>query len=133
MLKRKNILFTGLSIFAVLLLVGGYFIIKWAFNNLDPLRRTQKTISLAVQMKDFNEKELEIYNPKSQKAVDVKHYLINLDLYPEQKKIFGDVTISLKINDKRADRFEINLYDNFKISEIQVNGERADYEQTEKV
>ena len=133
MLKRKNILFAGLSIFAVLLLVVGYFIIKWALNNLDQLRRTKQAISLAVQMKDFNEKELEIYNPKSQRAVDVKHYLINLDLYPEQKKIFGDVTISLKINDKQSDRFEINLYDNFKISDINVNGERADYKQAEKV
>ncbi|NJD21568.1 MAG: M1 family metallopeptidase [Melioribacter sp.] len=133
MLKRKNILFAGLSIFAVIVLIIGFLVIKWAFNNLDPLRKAQQAVSIAVQMKDLNEKELEKYNPKSQRAVDVKHYLINLDLYPEQEKIIGDVTISLKINDKQSDRFEINLYDNFEIREIQINGEHAEYEQTGKV
>jgi len=133
MLKRKNILFAGLSIFAVIVLIIGFLVIKWAFNNLDPLKKAKQSISVAVQMKDLNEKELGKYNPKSQRAVDVKHYLINLDLYPEQEKIIGDVTISLKINDKQSDRFEINLYDNFKIREIQINGEQAKYEQTEKV
>ena len=133
MLKRKNILFAGLSIFAVIVLIIGFLVIKRAFNNLDPLRKAQQAISIAVQMKDLNEKELEKYNPKSQRAVDVKHYLINLDLYPDQEKIIGDVTISLKINDKLSDRFEINLYDNFKIREVQVNNENTEYEQTEKV
>jgi len=133
MLKRKKILFAGMSIFAVILLAAGYFIIKWALNNLDPLKRARQAIAIAAQMKDFDEKELEAYNPKSQRSIDVKHYLINLDLYPEQEKIIGDVTISMKINDKRADKIEINLYDNFKINEIRLNGERVDYTQSEKV
>ena len=73
-------------------LVGGYFIINGLSLALDPLRRTQN--HLLFQMKDFNEKNLKFIILKAKKLL-IKHYLINLDLYPEQK-IFGDVTISLK-------------------------------------
>jgi len=84
-------------------------------------------------MNQLTEEKISEYNPKSQLAIDVLHYQINIDLRPNQRKIFGDVTITMKINDKHADKFAINFYDNMTIKELQLNGKKAEYTRSEKM
>ncbi|PKL82718.1 MAG: hypothetical protein CVV24_08690 [Ignavibacteriae bacterium HGW-Ignavibacteriae-3] len=132
MQKRKFILLTSLVILILFITigVGAYYWILDQYNLPDD---GSKLVKLVTQMKDYDEKDLEKYNPKSQRSVDVQHYLIKLDLNSEQKKISGDVVISMKINDLKLRAIEINFYKNMKIADLYLNGIKAKYTQSEKL
>ncbi|MDR3626717.1 MAG: hypothetical protein P4L45_07780, partial [Ignavibacteriaceae bacterium] len=70
------------------------------------------------------------YVSANQYKIDIIHYLINIDLYPEQKMLKGDVVITGVLLDKNIPQIDLNFYDNMKISGLQLNGRPAAY--TEK-
>ena len=106
---------------------------RWLVNRFNLPSETSKLISLTNQLKNFDEKTLAEYNPKTQRAIDVLHYQIKLDLHSEQKKIFGDVTIKMKVNDKRLSKFDINFYDNLIIRDLRLNDAQVKYDRSEKL
>ncbi len=67
------------------------------------------------------------YISKNQNLIDVLNYDINIDLYPSDKKLNGDVTITGKILNKNLKQIDLNFYDNFKISDCELNGSKTDY------
>jgi aminopeptidase N len=89
--------------------------------------------AMAEMVKELDEKGIEAYNPKSQRAVDVLHYTIKINLKPEQRSIDGDVIISLLILDRTAPRIDLNFYDNLEIKRIELNGSPVKYERQEKI
>ena len=105
----------------------------WIYQNHSSVSTAGQIISLVSQLKDFDNKKLDEYNPASQRAVDVKHYTIKIDLYPEQKKILGDVTISIRLLDHLTDKIDLNFYGNLKIKKLEVNGSNSDFTQSEKI
>ena len=121
---RKKLILLISSAILLVLLAGGYLMYRWLVNRFNLPNETSKLISLTNQLKNFDEKTLAEYNPKTQRAIDVLHYQIKLDLHPEQKKIFGDVTIKMKVNDKRLSKFDINFYDNLIIRDLRLNADR---------
>jgi aminopeptidase N len=87
----------------------------------------------AVEIYDDIETEnLEKYNPKYQRDLDVLLYKINLELFPDEKEISGDVTIRAKVLDKSINKIVLNLYDNMNIREIKVNKFNVNYIQRER-
>jgi aminopeptidase N len=128
--RKKIFLFTGL---ASLVLLVGCILLYFSIFHGSSFTEAKKLLLLVNQLKDVNEEELAKYNPKSQKAVDVLLYQININLFPEQKKISGDVSIKMKINDKNADKIEINFYDNMKIDELFLNGISSEYNRSKKI
>lgn len=129
MSKHSEILAAiSIFIFAALVVVG-----VWIYQNLSFISKTGKIISIASQLKDFDEKKLEKYNPASQRAVDVRHYTIKIDLYPEQKKIIGDVDITLRMFDRNADKVDLNFYDNLKIKKVEFNGTDVSFDRSGKI
>lgn len=130
--KQKLILLIA-TVILLSVFVIGFFTFRWVINRFNLPVNSSKLIDLANQLKDFDEKELDTYNPKSQRAIDVLHYNIKLDLFPETKKIIGDVTIKLKINDKKAQKIEINFYDNLEITDLRLNGHKVKYDRSEKL
>jgi len=115
------------------LLIGGFFLLKWALNFFEPLQNTGRLISVVTQMKDLDEEELAAYNPKTQKAFDVLHYDVRIELYPQQKKISGEVIIKLKVNDNKLDKIDINFYDNMKIKYVELSGKNAHFTRSKKI
>lgn len=130
--KKKLIFLISTAVLASVLVIG-FFAVRWLMNySVLPINNSN-LINLATQLNNFDEKELESYNPKSQKSFDVLHYNIKLDLFPEMKKIFGDVSIKMKVNDKNASKIEINFYDNLEIRDLRLNGNKVKYNRSEKL
>jgi len=130
---RKKLILLISSALLLVLLAGGYLMYRLLVNRFNLPSETSKLISLTNQLKNFDEKTLAEYNPKTQRAIDVLHYQIKLDLHPEQKKIFGDVTIKMKVNDKLLSKIDINFYDNLIIRDLRLNGAQVKYDRTEKL
>ncbi len=130
---RKKLILLITSTILLVVLVGGFFTFRWLVNRFNLPSETTKLINLSNQLKNFDEKELAEYNPKTQRAIDVLHYQIKLDLYPEQKKIFGDVTIKMKLNEKQLSKIEINFYDNLVIRDLRLNDAKVEYDRSEKL
>jgi aminopeptidase N len=133
MSRNKTKIVLVLSISLIVLFTIVFFTVKWAFNNIDSLKQADNYINLASQFKDVDEESLAKYNTKNQRTVDVLHYDIRLELYPQQKKIAGDITIRMKINNKDAENIDLNFYDNMKVKSLLLNGGEAKYESTEKI
>jgi len=110
----------------------GYILYK-NIARIFPNSQIAKYITLSQQFKNFSDKELVKYNPLTQRSIDVMHYNIKLNLHPEEKKIYGDVTISMKINDEKLTKIDINFYDNLDISLLEVNGQKTKYSRSEKI
>jgi aminopeptidase N len=59
--------------------------------------------------------------------IDVLHYDLKLDLYPDNSFLKGDVTITCLLLDKSSREIQLNFYDNLKITGLKVNGRNAEY------
>lgn len=133
LMRSQKIFFLISSAILIIVVVIGFITFRWISNRFNLGGESNKLINLATQFKDFDTKKLDEYNPQSQRALDVIHYQIRLDLYPEQKKITGDVTIKMRINDKRSPKIEINFYDNLAIRDLRLNNSKVKYDRSEKL
>jgi len=131
MIKKSKTQIITISLLIIFLLIG--YILYKNIRRIIPNSQIAKYLTLTEQFKDFNDKELIRYNPLTQRSIDVIHYNIKLNLLPEEKKIDGDVSINMKINDEKLRKIDINFYDNLDISLLEVNGEKAKYSRSEKI
>lgn len=67
------------------------------------------------------------YISENQKMIDVLHYDLHIDLYPDQKALKGSAAITMKLLDKNLKSIDLNFYDNMKISKILLNGAEKDF------
>ena len=115
------------SILAVLLLVLVLVYISYRTSiPVTELVANAPELISALKSAEIDEKYIENYTTAGQKILDVLHYDINIELFPEQKVIKGDVKI--KILTKGVQKIDLNFYDNFKIVKILLNGTNARYE-----
>lgn len=69
----------------------------------------------------------ENYISQNQLKLDILHYDIDLSLNPEIKNIQAVVYITGLSKENGLNKIDLNFYDNLKISELLVNGIKADY------
>jgi aminopeptidase N len=67
------------------------------------------------------------YISENQKMIDVLHYDLHIDLYPDQKTLKGTAGITMKLLDKNLKSIDLNFYDNMKISKVLFNGAEKDF------
>jgi aminopeptidase N len=118
------------SIFVVLalVLVLVYISYKTSIPVTELVTNAPELIS-ALNSAEIDKKYIENYTTPDQKILDALHYDINIELFPEQKIIKGDVKITiLTIGVQKID---LNLYDNFKIIKVLLNGAAVKYENKE--
>ncbi len=71
----------------------------------------------------------ENYASPNQFKINILKYYLNIDLFPEEKLLQGDVTITGVVLDKTIKQIDLNFYDNMKISLLTLNGEKSSYEE----
>ena len=71
----------------------------------------------------------EDYASPNQFKINILKYYLNINLFPEQKLLQGDVTITGIVLDKTIKQIDLNFYDNMKISLLTLNGEKSSYEE----
>jgi aminopeptidase N len=67
------------------------------------------------------------YISDDQYQLDILHYNLKLDLHPEEQILKGDAVITGILKDKNLKKIDLNFYDNLKINQLMVNGEKAEY------
>jgi aminopeptidase N len=66
------------------------------------------------------------YTPPPPK-IDILHYDLMFDLYPDDSFLKGDAVITGILLDKSASEIDLDFYDNLKIRELTVNGLETEY------
>ncbi len=117
---RKYLLIVG-----ALLFVAAVFLIVNNFHSI--LHRATDYVSKKFVLKGFDENFLAEYYSPAQQNLDIRHYDLHLDLYPDKKIISSRVEINGRLI-KPAKEIYLNFYDNFSISGITLNGKRANFE-----
>ena len=67
-----------------------------------------------------------IFSP-IQPKIDVLHYDLNLDLYPDKSLLKGNAVITCLLLNKSPSEINFNFYNNMKITSLSVNGLKTDY------
>jgi aminopeptidase N len=119
-------IFGVLTITLLLAAILFYFSYKTSIPVAELVQDSPNLISSAIQNEEIDGEYIENYASADQKVLDAVHYDLNIDLYPGMKIIKGDATI--KLVTKGLQKIDLNLYDNFEIKSVKLNGSQAKYE-----
>src|ERR1035437_2227714 len=73
-----------------------------------------------------------IFSP-IQSKMDVLHYDLKIDLYPEDSFLKGDAVITGILLDKSSSEIDLNFYNNLKITDLKVNGLKTEYSNSDNL
>jgi aminopeptidase N len=79
-----------------------------------------RIFNYAVQLDDD-------YISENQRKIDILHYDLSFDLYPEKKRFEAVAIIEGKVIDENLEVIELNFYDNFEITDVKLNNIQADF------
>ena len=82
------------------------------------------------KIKSGKENTVEGYISPNQYDIDILNYDLSIDLYPKQKFLKGNATLTGVITNKKISRLDLNFYDNLKITNATIDGYSAKYERT---
>jgi aminopeptidase N len=127
--KKNKILFFLLAIFAlVLLFIIIYLPVKQILNLIN---KDNNFTTVGFPGEIIDEDALEKYYTQNQIKVDVLHYNLELDLYPENELLKGITTITAVIKDQNISSIDFNFYDNLDIRLITINQEEVSFHREE--
>jgi aminopeptidase N len=112
------------------------FFTGWSLG-ISPLQETIRTIKTqgkSLEQKMLNKLPVPIpsdYISKSQYNIDILHYALDIDLYPEKKILSGNCEITGVLLDKNLKEINLNFYDNMKISSCYLNGMEASFSRSD--
>ncbi|MBT8386844.1 MAG: hypothetical protein KJO12_05485, partial [Ignavibacteria bacterium] len=75
----------------------------------------------------FAEHLYDDYISENQRNIDILHYDLRFDLYPEDKKFNAVAVIKGKIIYENLGVIELNFYDNFEITEVKLNNIQTEF------
>ncbi len=117
--------FYGCVSITLLSVIVLFFIIKNAlnisFNNGINFVENGFTLSPA------NNEQLSTYNYPSQFKIDILHYKIGVELFPEKKIITGNVEITGVKKFENLQKIVLNFHDNFEITNLTINNNLVNY------
>ncbi|MFA6977742.1 MAG: M1 family aminopeptidase [Ignavibacteriaceae bacterium] len=113
--------------FSILFFVSSFFLFGGFFSSKIERANSYVSNGIGLGRTWLADEEEDGYNSPEQKLIDVLHYTIKLDLFPEQKRLKGDVTLQFVFTDSLDKKFHINFYDNLKIHKVLWNGLATNY------
>lgn len=130
MLNKKKMR-TFIIFIAACALIGSIILFFAMKNKIEFISSAEKNINLVMSLKDINEDFIAEYNVKSQRSLDVLHYKISIELLPDEKKIKGDVTLTIKVVNPDENVLSLNFYDNLKINSAFIGSKKVKYDRSE--
>jgi aminopeptidase N len=88
------------------------------------------SVPAGQKIKIYSENTTPGYISPNQYDIDILHYDLSIDLYPEIKSIKGNATLTGIITNKKITGLDLNFYDNLKITEATINGKAVQYERS---
>ena len=113
-----------------------FFFIGWKIGD-SPLNYSLKTVkeqANIVKHRLFQIPYINIaanYISETQYKIDVIHYNLNFNLFPKEKLLIGDVTVTGILKDKNVAELHLNLYDNMKVENLTLNGKENTFLQND--
>ncbi len=71
------------------------------------------------------------YYSSVQKRINILHYDLNFDLFPQDELLKGDVTLT-GVFEEESDSLVLNFYDNMDIEKVYLNGKETDFNLEDK-
>ncbi|HEX2868600.1 MAG TPA: M1 family aminopeptidase [Ignavibacteriales bacterium] len=129
MTKRKLKAFQVASI----VFFNSLLFISWTihYEPVKSLLSGAPFLQLYVQYRLSQQDSMESYITPAQNKIDVTHYDINIDLFPEKKIIKGDVTLTGVLLDRSLKKLDLNFYENMSVKQLTLNGKPTEFEQKE--
>ena len=115
------------AMFAVFFFAGWYF-------GLSPVEQITK--NFLIHRVQLNHSILphiqrisvpEGYISDVQYKINILHYNLKLDLYPDKRLLKGDAVLTGILEDKNLKSIDLNFYDNMIIKSLSVDGEKTNY------
>ncbi len=75
----------------------------------------------------------ENYITENQRKIDILHYDLFFDLFPDEKEFDALAVIRGVVKEEVLKKLELNFYDNFEISEVKLNGIESEYFNEDKL
>lgn len=99
-------------------------IILILLSPLFPVQKNKKKLSITGTQSD--------YISPNQYDINILKYDISIDLYPGEKLLKGNVTITGVVTNKNITELVLNFYKNMNISSAMINGRTVTYTRNEK-
>ncbi len=122
-MKIKNLLYYAI-IFILPLTVAALFVNNNSVEVQFGWKEDFYLHHLKNHYKIFNSED---YITENQQKIDVLHYDLFFDLFPEEKEFYASAVIKGVVKEEGLKKLELNFYDNFKISEVKLNGIESEY------
>jgi len=117
-LKVKNKILITLIIFASLVIISLVLLYFFYENEVRLIGNNFKFF--------FNSSSYELLEEKK-RNIDILNYSIDIELFPEDEKIYSDVKISGVLLNIKSRQIELDFFDNFQIHLLQLNGRETEY------
>jgi aminopeptidase N len=99
---------------------------------VDDINKKKDFFTQGLNSIEVNSELKEAIEKKSEIGVDVLHYKIGIDIYSSQKKIKGDVVITMRVGNLKDGKINLDFYDNMKINSLTIDGEKVKYDRDDK-
>lgn len=128
--KKKYIYGCSLSLLVLVILVVGLFLLFLSKFNIS-MEDGQRLVKSGFSIDPAANSDVDDYATISHKTMDVLHYEIHLDLFPEIEEIKSRVIIRGQIQDEDTKNIELNFNDGFDVSGVKLNESEIDYNYTD--
>ncbi len=125
---KKNLKIILLIISSIIFLIGG----KFEDNHLSISSKKSEHSNKSSEkfaLTNFYSEIPDDYISANQYKINILHYYLNINLFPDKKLLQGDVTIKGVLLDKNLKQIDLNFYDNMKITQLQLNGANSSYDE----
>lgn len=124
----KNVCLIGFP--AILSMVLLFLSYKAILSVIEVCHKVEPFVSLYLHGSPLELADTNSYISADQLKLDILHYDLNFNLYPESKSIAASVVITAKLKEN-LENIELNFSDNYKISSITFNDNLINYERNE--
>jgi aminopeptidase N len=111
---------------AASIILFSYLSVKIGYSPLIDLLKPINTINQKLQQGPAINISSDYISPLQYK-IDVLHYDLSIDLYPEKKLLKGETVITIALLEKGMEQIDLNFYDNMVISSFQINDEESSF------
>lgn len=122
-MKKRKLKIT-LALASIVLLITAFFI---AEELLEKYKMHQNAITAGINDFLLSANDINEYISNNQELIDIVHYDLDINIYPNEKKIHGKVIIKGVFKDSTLKQIDLNLYDNLEIERLELNSEKVTY------
>lgn len=130
--SKKKLIITIVSLLIAVFIIGLTLFLKPLVDTYNLISQNNSFIEEGLNAVKLSEELEEAVEKKTAAGIDVIHYLVNVDLYPDKELISADVTVKVSAGGDGTNKIDLDFYDNMIIENVYVNGKKTRFTRTDK-